>query len=178
MSSESCLFADGAVRKVFPALAVFSELLGPSPNFVADMTGGCGFIFAFETGTQATLILWDPDEKANVAIPTDVPCEDIMGQVVTDPTVSLTGSPVYMIGPPGQAKKIFTTCAAMLQSEGGSTPSCKTPMLDLHKNCQFETRYEWLRPGAVAALRRVGQELVRRGAGPVCPGHGAYRQGP
>ncbi|MFA7004228.1 MAG: hypothetical protein WC429_09345, partial [Verrucomicrobiia bacterium] len=62
--TESCMFADGAVRKVFPAMAVFTEMMGPSPRFVADKTNGGGFIFAFETGKQSVLVLWDPDEKA------------------------------------------------------------------------------------------------------------------
>lgn len=113
--TESCLFADGAVRKVFPALAVFTEVMGPNPKFVADKTAGGAFIFAFETGRQATLVLWDPDEKTTTRIPAGAACKDLMGRAVSGPTVSLTGSPAYLIGPPGQAQKLFASCAMTLQ---------------------------------------------------------------
>jgi hypothetical protein len=108
--TESCLFADGAVRKVFPAMSVFTDRMGPSPRFVADRTQG-GFIFAFETGAHATLVLWDPDEKATVSIPSGATCEDIMGRRVGGSSVRLTGSPVYLIGRPGDAGRILAACS-------------------------------------------------------------------
>ncbi len=113
--TESCLFTDGAVRKAFPAMAVFTEVLGTSPKFVADKTPGGAFIFAFETGRQAVLVLWDPDEKTTARIPADAACKDLMGRVVPGPTVSLTGSPVYFIGPPNQARKIFAAGVGLIQ---------------------------------------------------------------
>jgi hypothetical protein len=109
--TESCLFADGAVRKVFPAMAVFTERIGPSPKFVADKTEGGSFMFAFETGAHATLVLWDPNGKTTVAIPDGVTCEDIMGRELAGSNVRLTGSPVYLIGPPDQAKQILAACS-------------------------------------------------------------------
>jgi hypothetical protein len=115
--TESCLFADGAVRKVFPATAVFAEMMGPSPKFVADRTAGGVFIFAFETGRQATLALWAPDEKTTVRIPAGATCQDLMGRAVSGPTVNLTGSPVYFIGAAGQAQKLFAACAATVQTK-------------------------------------------------------------
>lgn len=109
--TDSCLFADGGVRKVFPALAVFTELMGPGPTCVADKTGGDSFVFAFETGQQAVVVMWDPDENASEArVPDGVTCLNIMGQKVTEPTVRLSGSPIYLVGPADLAKQLFLDC--------------------------------------------------------------------
>lgn len=108
--TESCMFADGAVRKVLPAMAVFTELMGASPEHVADKTEG-GLIFAFETGSRAVLVLWDPDESAIANVPDGVTCWDIVGRKVERPTVQLTGSPVYFIGKAGAAKDLLLECA-------------------------------------------------------------------
>jgi len=113
--TESCLFADGDVRKVFPAMAVFTELMGGGPKVVNDRTEGGGIIFAFETEKQAVLILWDPDEKATVNIPRDAAGLDIMGQTVAGPTVRLTGSPIYFIGAGGTARKLLEQCAGSVK---------------------------------------------------------------
>jgi hypothetical protein len=115
-STESCMFADGAVRKVFPAVAVFTEQMGPSPRPVADRTGAAGYIFAFETGPRSTLVLWDPEEKTTVNIPARANCTDIMGRVVPGRSVRLTGSPVYMTGDPGEARKILAECTGRAQA--------------------------------------------------------------
>lgn len=119
--TDSCLFADGAVRKVFPALAVFTEMLGPSPKFIADKTVGRGFAFAFETGKQAVLILWDPEGNTTVALPSGVTCQDLMGRTVTGPSVALNGSPVYLLGQSGQANTILATCARTMTGHENST---------------------------------------------------------
>ncbi len=108
--TESCMFADGAVRKVFPAVAVFTELMGPSPTYVADSTNGSGLVFAFETENQATLVLWDPSERATNHIPNGATCLDIMGRKVEGPEVRLTASPVYFVGQAGRAKQFFAEC--------------------------------------------------------------------
>ncbi|MCX6899607.1 MAG: hypothetical protein NT105_13030 [Verrucomicrobia bacterium] len=115
--TESCMFADGAVRKVFPAMAVFTEMVGSSPKFVADRIGDGAFIFAFETGKQAVLVLWDPDEKTTSRIPSGAACKDLMGCAVAGPAVSLTGSPVYFVGPPGQAQELLVACGANIQTK-------------------------------------------------------------
>ena len=113
--TESCLFTDGAVRKAFPAMAVFTELMGPSPKFVADRTDSGAFIFAFETGRQAILVLWDPDAKTTARIPAGVTGQDLMGRALAGPMVSLTGSPVYFIGSPNQAQKLFAAGVGTIQ---------------------------------------------------------------
>ncbi len=112
--TESCMFADGAVRKVFPAVAVFTELMGTSPKHVADKTEG-GLVFAFETGSQSVLVLWDPDETATVNVPEGAACLDIMGRTVKGPSVRLTSSPVYFVGKAGAAKALFEECAKTVQ---------------------------------------------------------------
>jgi len=116
--TESCLFTDGGVRKVFPALAVFTLQMGPSPKPVADRSGPGGFIFAFETGAQATLVLWDPQGRATVALPPGASCRDLMGRALEGPTLGLTGSPVYLDGPSGQARAIFAALGAAPNAEG------------------------------------------------------------
>jgi len=108
--TESCLFADGAVRKVFPAMAVFTELMGANPKHLADKTDGNGFVFAFETGRQAILVLWDPDEKAVAGIPAGTSCLDIMGKRLDPPTIHLGRSPIYLVGQSGTARQLFEEC--------------------------------------------------------------------
>lgn len=104
--TESCLFADGAVRKVFPALAVFTALMGPHPRFVADRAEGGAYVFAFETDSRSLLLAWAPDGRARVGIPAGVDCQDLMGRPVAGAQVELIGSPLYLSGPPGQAAKL------------------------------------------------------------------------
>jgi len=113
--TESCLFADGAVRKIFPAMALFTEMMGANPKFVADKTNGSAYLFAFETRRQATLVLWDPEENTSVRIPPDTTCKDLMGRAMAGPAVGLTGSPVYFVGPPNQGRKILAACMGNLQ---------------------------------------------------------------
>lgn len=105
--TESCLFADGAVRKVFPALAVFTELLGAQPKFVGDRTED-GYAFAFETGKESIVVLWDPEEKREVRVPRGVVCRDIMGRAIKSSQVRLGASPVYWSGKAGKAAELLT----------------------------------------------------------------------
>ncbi len=106
--TESCMFADGAVRKVFPAMAVFTDLMGASPKHVGDTTAGTGLVFGFETGNQAVLVLWDPEQKATASVPDGTTCVDIMGRSVKGPSIRLTGSPVYILGRAGTAKELLS----------------------------------------------------------------------
>ncbi|HQH52085.1 MAG TPA: hypothetical protein PKY01_06640 [Candidatus Hydrogenedentes bacterium] len=113
--TESCLFAGGGVRKVFAALAVFTELMGPSPQYIADKTGAGGLVFAFETGRQAVLVLWDPEENATVSVPDRATRLNIMGQEINRSRLRLTASPVYLIGETGSARQLFLECARAAQ---------------------------------------------------------------
>ena len=115
--------ADGepAVRKVFPALAVYTEMLGPDPRFVADKMEGSGIVFAFETARQSLLILWDPEEKTTVRLPAGVTCQDLMGRVLVGPDIRLGASPVYFMGLSGQSNRILATCVGTMPSHEGPT---------------------------------------------------------
>lgn len=108
--TESCLFTDGAVRKAFPALAVFNRLLGSAPRFVADRSAGTARIVAFETGDRSTLVLWDPEEAASVTVPAGVVSHDLMGRPLPGKSIRLTASPVYWTGRSGEAGHLLESC--------------------------------------------------------------------
>jgi hypothetical protein len=113
---ECCLFAYGGTpRKVFPALAVFTELLGPDPVCAGkrslDKTGHC---FAFETRNRSVLVPWADREGAGgtVKIPAaSTECLDIMGNVLSTQTISLSTTPLYLVGPPGKASGLVASVA-------------------------------------------------------------------
>ena len=105
--TESCLFADGAVRKAFPALAVFNENMGAAPRYVADRALADGFGFAFEAGARSTVVLWDPAGRATVTIPPGLECQDVMGRGLKGTTLRLGDSPVYLLGAPGRAESML-----------------------------------------------------------------------
>ncbi|MBE7537778.1 MAG: hypothetical protein HS122_05145 [Opitutaceae bacterium] len=106
--TESCLFADGAVRKIFPALAVFNNLMGATPRHVTDRTVAAGFGVAFESGSHATVVLWDPSGQTAITVPTELECQDAMGGAIKSPTVLLSDSPIYLLGTAGSAREILS----------------------------------------------------------------------
>ncbi len=110
--TESCLFEDGAVRKVFPALAVFNQFMGSEPRYVADKRLADGFGFAFEAGSHATIIAWDPSGKTDVTIPDGIECWDLMGRRLSHLIVRLGNSPVYLLGAAGTANSILASLHA------------------------------------------------------------------
>jgi hypothetical protein len=105
--TESCLFADGAVRKAFAALAVFSEVLGARPRFMAEKLEAGIYVFAFESNGKAVILLWDPEGNGAVTIPSGVACLDLMGREVITPTTRLGDSPIYWIAPLDQVESIL-----------------------------------------------------------------------
>lgn len=108
---ECCLFEYGGVpQKALPAMAVFTELLGPSPRFAGEkLSGAEGFAMAFETDARSVVILWSADE--GVLKPLDVPAcarvMDLMGCEVKETTLRPGTSPVYLLGAPGGGKKML-----------------------------------------------------------------------
>ncbi|MBX7257996.1 MAG: hypothetical protein K1Y02_16670 [Candidatus Hydrogenedentes bacterium] len=104
--TESCLFADGAVRKAFVAVAVFTQLMGPKPEYVEDVidAGGCHW-FAFRNGDRAIHVLWDPSGNATAKTPEGMKCLNVIGQVVDTPEVRLSESPIYFVGPAGDIRR-------------------------------------------------------------------------
>jgi hypothetical protein len=107
---ESCLFAaGGAPRKVLPAVAVLTELLGPHPKCVSfGQIGAEGREAAFETGTRSVVVLWAAASGGNNLILRDrnVRCLDIMGRVIPPGVVRLSSDPIYLVGLPGRARSI------------------------------------------------------------------------
>ena len=125
---ECALFAyGGAPRKLFAALAVFTELLGPAPACVGLRgLGAAGHCAAFETGTgrNCVLVFWQEEEGAPLTLPSPPGGEgrvrgpaaegtawlDGMGRKLQKAPVggvSLSPSPVYLSGRSGKARELL-----------------------------------------------------------------------
>jgi hypothetical protein len=107
----------GAPRKLFPALAVLTEVLGPAPSCAGERRlGDSAYAVAFETGRQAVLVLWDADEEARtgVAVPpgADLAWRDIVGRTVASRPALLSTSPVYLVAPAGKAAELLKSVQA------------------------------------------------------------------
>lgn len=100
----------GAPRKVLPALAVMAGMLGEKPRFVGErhLEKG-GYLVAFETSSNAVVMAWSSDPDAGAAlVPIGIEgarCVDMMGSVCSG--AELTGSPIYIVAPPGSAKGVL-----------------------------------------------------------------------
>jgi hypothetical protein len=112
-SLECALFAQGgSPRKLLPALAVMTRLLGPSPAFAGErrlrQTGHC---LAFETGKQSILALWCEDDEPGleVTLPAGAAAMDVMGRTIGGPHLKLSTSPTYVLGPSGKAKELLSS---------------------------------------------------------------------
>jgi hypothetical protein len=120
---ECCLLGSGgSPRKAFPALAVFTDFMGPGPRFIAGKTfGQAAFCYAFETGSHSVLVYWttadDPDSR-NILPLIGVDRFDIMGNLMpTKEGISPASGPseaaglVYIVGPPGGAGRLLAAVA-------------------------------------------------------------------
>jgi hypothetical protein len=115
-SPECCLFDyGGAPRKVFAAMAVLTDLLGPAPEFSGERKLGTdGHGMAFDTGNGSVLILWrgTPGET-KVRVPLTkghgprAGCLDLMGRRIPDSTPVLTETPFYVVLPRGGGKEML-----------------------------------------------------------------------
>jgi hypothetical protein len=98
---ECCLFGPGgAPTKVFPALAVFTDLMGSRPVLTeSQRLGKTGYSYAFATEKGPVTVLWDTADhpQSAVPVPADCVCLDLMGRPIRGPTVALGSSPVYLI---------------------------------------------------------------------------------
>jgi hypothetical protein len=106
------LAAGGAPRKLFPALAVFTELVGERPACAGDRRlGKSGWAVAFETAGRSVLVLWQADEgpaaRIAAAAAAGMRRTDAMGRTLADGPVALSSSPVYLVGPAGKAKELL-----------------------------------------------------------------------
>ncbi len=99
---ECCLFAyGGAPRKAFPALAVMTELLDPSPRCTARRKlAGEALALTFQTGKRTVTIAWNPapDTPATLTPPPGAKVLDAMGRPLPPGVVKLRPSVVYVVG--------------------------------------------------------------------------------
>ncbi len=107
-NTECCVFKyGGAPAKVLPAIAVFTDLMGPSPKCVGQARlGEDAYIFGFETGERSVLVCWSAFDEAEVALPEGARCLDFMGNELPARRVPLTPTPIYLIGPPGAGEQL------------------------------------------------------------------------
>jgi hypothetical protein len=103
---DCCFFKyGGAPARLFPALAVYTELMGPAARFIVEKRlGDDGFCVAFETGKRSVLVLWRANGEAAVSVPEGAECLDLMGRAVRQRPVSISRTPIYLVGPQGAAQ--------------------------------------------------------------------------
>ena len=101
---ECCLFEYGGVpKKIFPALAVFADLMGSQASFIESRRlGESGYSYSFATAKGQLTILWDPSAEASVSVPVPADCaaHDLMGQELPAGRIALGSSPVYFLKRP------------------------------------------------------------------------------
>ncbi len=96
---ECCLFDYGGVpKKVFPALAVFTDLMGSKARPVgSERLGESGYSYSFQTERGLLTVLWDPANQPLVPVPAGSAVYDLMGQPIPAQRVALGSSPVYFL---------------------------------------------------------------------------------
>lgn len=107
---ECAIFDYGGVpRKLYPALAVLTSVLGASPRSVGSgRIGDDGWCAAFETGKQSVVAVWATREiPAKFPDRNDVAWVDTVGRRLSTAPAQLATSPVYLLAPSGQAAKIL-----------------------------------------------------------------------
>jgi hypothetical protein len=116
-SFECALFDyGGAPRKLVPALAVLTQLLGPSPECIGTKTiGKASYVAGFETGKQAVLVLWQAeDERApDLSLPSgsDLTWVDAMGRKIAEAPAKLSSSLTYLLARSGKAVELLQKIA-------------------------------------------------------------------
>ena len=106
---ECCLFNyGGAPRKVMPAMAVYTELLGPHPKCVSDSAFlKDGRVTAFETGSSSVVVVWTVGVNRTLKIKGErLSIMDIMGAVIPQSNISITSTPIFITGPSGKGMGI------------------------------------------------------------------------
>jgi hypothetical protein len=112
MPHNGCCFFKygGTPAKLFPALAVYSDLMGSRPRFVGERRlGDDGYCVALETGKRAVLVLWQAIGQAVVSVPDSAVCTDIMGRTLTERPVPISTAVVYLTGPSGSAHQMMNS---------------------------------------------------------------------
>jgi hypothetical protein len=115
---ECALFDCGSVpRKLFAALAVMTGLLGERPACVGELPmGNLGHAVAFETGKHSLVALWSEVEESGqrVVLPAGdaLVVVDVVGRKIAGHALELSGSPAYLVGPPGKAQELLQSLRA------------------------------------------------------------------
>jgi hypothetical protein len=109
---ECALFDCGSVpRKLFPALAVMTGLLGERPTSAGGLRlGAVGHAAAFETGKHSLVALWSECQEPGQQVVVPAIAQqvlDVVGRKIASPCAQLSGSPTYLIGPPGKAGELL-----------------------------------------------------------------------
>jgi hypothetical protein len=103
----------GTPAKLFPALAVYSQMMGERREFAGERRlGDDGYCVGFETDRQAVLMLWRAAGEATVSVPDGATCVDIMGRAITGDRVTASQSVVYLTGPSGTARRMLDELGA------------------------------------------------------------------
>jgi hypothetical protein len=116
-SFECALFDyGGAPRKLVPALAVLTQVLGPAPECVGTKAIGKGrYVAGFETGKQALLVLWQSEDERtpDLRLPSgsDLSWMDAMGRKSARPPARLSSSLTYLLGRSGKAAELMEKLA-------------------------------------------------------------------
>jgi len=99
----------GAPRKLYPALAMLTSVLGASPRSAgSDRIGDDGWCAAFETGKQSIVAVWSTRETpAKLPPKSELAWVDVVGRKLATAPAQLSTSPVYLIAPSGQAAKLL-----------------------------------------------------------------------
>jgi len=105
---DCCFFKYGGTpARIFPALAVYTDLMGPGARFVVEKRlGDDGYCVAFETGKRSVLVLWRANGEAVVSVPQGAECLDLMGRPVRQRQVNISRTPIYLTGSPGAAQEL------------------------------------------------------------------------
>ena len=99
----------GAPRKLYPALAVLTSVLGASPRSVGSgRIGDDGWCAAFETGKQSVISVWATrDTPAKLPNRSDVKWMDTVGRPLSTAPTQFSTSPAYLIAQSGQAASLM-----------------------------------------------------------------------
>ena len=106
----------GAPRKLLPALAVLTQVLGPRPRALGMKTiGKAGYVASFETGNHAALALWQAEDESapDRSLPAgdDLTWVDAMGRKLAGPPAKLSSSLTYLLSRSGRAAELLENIA-------------------------------------------------------------------
>lgn len=110
---ECALFDDGGTpRKLVPALAVLTHVLGPAPRCVGTKSiEKAGYVAGFETGKQAVLVVWRANDEQisswSPPIGSNLTWMDAMGRQLSGPPAMLSSSLTYALAPNGLATELL-----------------------------------------------------------------------